>query len=125
MVSCTVVGLFVVFLAASVVTGKLPLAILGLYVVVSGVAFVAYALDKSAARRGAWRISEGTLHVLALIGGWPGALVAQEVLRHKSQKQPFKTILWLTAVLNCAALAWLFSPSGAAVVRSVLPAGNR
>ena len=117
------VGLFVVFLAASIVMGKLPLAIPGLYVALSGVAFLAYAMDKSAARRGAWRMSESTLHVLALIGGWPGALVAQEVLRHKSQKQPFKTILWLTAGLNCAALAWLFSPTGAAVMRSILPLG--
>jgi uncharacterized membrane protein YsdA (DUF1294 family) len=119
-VSLTVAGLFVVFLAASVVSGKLPIAVLAFYLAASAIAFGAYAVDKSAARRGASRTRESTLHLLGLIGGWPGALVAQEVLRHKSQKRSFKTILWLTAALNGGALVWLFSPTGSAVLRSLL-----
>jgi len=47
------------------------------------------------------------LHFMAVIGGWPGALVAQEVFRHKSRKLSFRLVLWTTVALNCGALAWL------------------
>jgi uncharacterized membrane protein YsdA (DUF1294 family) len=43
---------------------------------------------------------------IALVGGWPGALVARRVFRHKTTKQPFCTILWVTVIANCVALAW-------------------
>jgi uncharacterized membrane protein YsdA (DUF1294 family) len=76
------------------------------------VTFLVYAWDKSAARRGAWRVPESTLHVLALLGGWPGALLAQRVLRHKTRKQPFGAIFWVTVLANCLALAGLAYLSG-------------
>ena len=78
---------FVVFVAVLAFAGKLPFAVFGLYVVISIVVFIVYALDKSAARKNRRRIPENTLHLLALIGGWPGALVAQKLLHHKSSKQ--------------------------------------
>ena len=96
----------------AVVVLNLPPAILLIYLAASVVTFIAYAIDKSAARKGRWRTKEGTLHVLAMIGGWPGALVAQRVLRHKSRKQPFRVIFWLTVILNCAALVWFSTPGG-------------
>lgn len=74
-----------------------------LYLVASIVAFLAYAIDKSAATSGAWRISENTLLLLGLAGGWPGAIVAQRLLRHKSVKQPFRTAFWGTVLLNALA----------------------
>ena len=107
----------VIFLAAAgaaVLVANLPPTILLIYLAASAVTFIAYAIDKSAARKGGWRTKEGTLHLLALVGGWPGALVAQSVLRHKSRKQPFRVIFWLTVILNCAALAWLLTPAGRA-----------
>lgn len=52
----------------------------------SGITFIAYALDKRAAKKQSWRIQESRLHLLALLDGWPGALLAQQVLRHKSAK---------------------------------------
>ena len=55
---------------------------------------------------------EDTLHLLGLVGGWPGALIARQLFRHKSTKQSFRTTLWVTVVLNCAALLWLISPYG-------------
>jgi uncharacterized membrane protein YsdA (DUF1294 family) len=119
-VSLAVAGLFALFLTAAVLTGKLPIAMLVFYLAASAITFGAYAVDKAAARRGASRTRESTLHLLGVIGGWPGALVAQEVLRHKSQKRSFRTIFWLTAVLNGGALGWLFSPTGSAVLRSIL-----
>lgn len=69
--------------------------------------FLAYAFDKSAAISGRWRTSEQTLHLLALAGGWPGALLAQQLLRHKTSKSGFIAVFWMTVVLNTAALlAW-------------------
>jgi uncharacterized membrane protein YsdA (DUF1294 family)/cold shock CspA family protein len=111
---------FLVFVAASAFVGKLPFAVFWLYLVASAIAFLAYAFDKSAARNDQWRTQESTLHLFALVGGWPGALAAQRLLRHKSKKQTFQIVFWATVVLNCSALAWLFSSSGAGALRSFL-----
>jgi len=86
----------------------------------STVAFVAYALDQSAARNDQWRTRESALHLFALIGGWPGALAAQRLLRHKTKKQSFQIVFWVTVVLNCSALGWLFSSRGAEALHSIL-----
>ncbi len=82
------------------------------YLVMSVLTYVIYAADKRAAEHGRWRTPENTLHMMALAGGWPGALMAQSHLRHKSKKQPFKTLLWLTIVLNVAGFIWAFSLPG-------------
>lgn len=79
------------------------LPVMMVYLVLSLVAFFAYALDKSAAVSGRWRTPEQTLHLLALAGGWPGALVAQQLLRHKTSKQSFIYVFWLTVFINVAA----------------------
>ena len=73
----------------------------------SALTYVLYAKDKRAARLDLRRTPEHTLHWLALLGGWPGALMAQAQLRHKTQKQPFKTLLWLTIILHLIAVAIL------------------
>jgi uncharacterized membrane protein YsdA (DUF1294 family)/cold shock CspA family protein len=112
--------LFVGFVGFLVFSGKLPGKVFGLYLVASLVAFVFYAWDKSAAEQGHWRTKESTLHLIALAGGWPGALLAQKVLRHKSRKQSFQVVFWVTVVLNCAALGWLLTPAGALALRSML-----
>jgi len=113
-------ALFLIFVAVSVFVGKLPFAVLGLYLIASLVTFLVYAGDKSAAELEQWRSNESTLHVLALIGGWPGAFVAQELLRHKSKKLSFRIVFWAIVVLNCIGLLWLFSPGGSDALRSVL-----
>lgn len=113
---------FLVFVVVAVVTGHLPIAVLALYLVASLIAFFAYAFDKSAALRNQWRTQESTLHLFALLGGWPGALAAQRLLRHKSAKASFQAKFWVTVVLNCGALGWLLSPSGARALQSVLGA---
>ena len=77
------------------------------YFVASCITFIAYAWDKSAAQRGKWRTAESNLHVLALVGGWPGALAAQRLLRHKSSKQKFLVVYWLTVFLNVAAIGYV------------------
>jgi uncharacterized membrane protein YsdA (DUF1294 family) len=97
------------FLAAVAVTvhfGRLPLAAAWLYGGLSLISFVAYGVDKSAAAQGRWRISESTLQLLGLLGGWPGAAVAQRVFRHKVSKLSFQSLFWVTVVLNVTALLW-------------------
>ncbi|WP_296754448.1 cold shock and DUF1294 domain-containing protein [Thiobacillus sp.] len=111
---------FLVFVVGSVFAGKLPIAVVWIYLAASFVAFVAYALDKLAARNGQWRTPESTLHLFSLAGGWPGALLAQRLLRHKSSKQSFQLVFWVTVILNCCVLAWFFSTSGAEALRSML-----
>ena len=86
-----------------------PKGILLLYLAASAASIVVYAVDKSAARHGRWRASESTLHLLAVFGGWPGALVAQRLFRHKSRKPSFQAAFLLTVVLNCALLLWFWS----------------
>lgn len=113
---------FLIFVAASAFSGKLPKVVLALYFVASIVAFIAYAFDKSAALNNRWRTQENTLHLFALLGGWPGALAAQRLLRHKSKKASFQAAFWSTVFLNCGALGWLLSPSGASTIRSTLGA---
>lgn len=113
---------FMLFVIAAVASGRLPNAVLGLYLATSVVAFIAYALDKSAAKRDQWRTQESTLHLLALLGGWPGALAAQRLLRHKSAKVSFQATFGATVLLNCGALGWLLSPYGAQMLQSVLGA---
>lgn len=75
---------------------------------INGVAFAAFASDKRRAERGQWRIPERTLLQLAAIGGTSGAIAAQQLLRHKTRKQPFARILWLIAAAQAAALAGLW-----------------
>jgi uncharacterized membrane protein YsdA (DUF1294 family) len=82
-------------------------ALLFVYLPMSAILFVLYGLDKSAARRGARRTPEATLQLLALLGGWPGALVAQRVFRHKTRKRSFQVVFWCAVVINCVAAAWL------------------
>ena len=95
--------------------GRLPKAATYVMAFSSLVAFVVYWADKKAAVAEQWRTQENTLHLLALIGGWPGALLAQQLLRHKSSKASFQFVFWLTVAINIGALAWLSSESGASM----------
>ena len=107
-----VAGVFLLVVVLAAAGGLLPASVAVFYLGLSAFAYAVYASDKSAARTGLWRTPENRLHVLALLGGWPGALIAQQVLRHKSRKASFRFTFWVTVVLNCAALAWLFTPGG-------------
>jgi len=84
------------------------------------VTFIVYAVDKAAAMRNAWRNPENTLHLLALAGGWPGALIAQQTIRHKLSKPSFQAVFWVTVALNCAAIASFFTPNGAETLQPLL-----
>lgn len=90
-------------------TRRFPWWVLPAWALLNLLTFFAYWQDKYAAGKGNWRTSESTLHLWSLAGGWPGAWLAQQVLRHKSRKQQFRAVYWATVVLHCAALgAWLY-----------------
>lgn len=98
---------FLVLITIAVTVGRLPTYVLWLYLAGSWLTFIAYAWDKSSARNNRWRTQESTLHMLGLLGGWPGAIFAQKILRHKSSKQSFQVTFWGIVVLNCGGLIWL------------------
>lgn len=89
---------------------RVPHWVAGLYLAASVVSFVAYAADKSAAVAGRWRVAESTLIFLGLAGGWPGAIVAQQVLRHKSSKAEFRAAFWGSVVLNVCVFVGVNTP---------------
>jgi len=111
-----VIPVFLLMYLAVSVLWKPPLWIAAIYSAASVVTFVAYAMDKSAATQGAWRTPESTLHFLALACGWPGALLAQQFLRHKSAKAEFRATFWGTVILNVAGFLWVCSPAGRATL---------
>ena len=74
------------------------------YGVTSLILFLLYGIDKRAARRCNRRIPEASLHFLALMGGIPGALLAQQVFRHKTRKTSFQLVTWTIVILHVAFL---------------------
>ncbi len=77
------------------------------YCTLSSITFVVYKWDKRLAKASTdqpIRVPERSLHILALMCGWPGALIAQQWLRHKSQKRAFIAVLWLTIIINTSVL---------------------
>jgi uncharacterized membrane protein YsdA (DUF1294 family) len=114
-----VIPAFIVLFGVVAVLWRTPMWVVWLYLGASVVTFLAYALDKSAAVRQAWRTKESTLHLLALVGGWPGALLAQQVLRHKSTKQEFRQVFWGTVTLNLVALLLLATPARTLLLRAL------
>lgn len=107
-----VASLFLLALAVSVWMQYTPAWVLWLYLCMSAVTFVAYALDKRAARTRGSRMPEQTLHLMGLAGGWPGARLAQQVVRHKTAKTSFQAVFWLTAAVNASALVYVLGPGG-------------
>lgn len=110
---------FCCFLALLIVLGKLPISMLMVYLATSTIAFFMYWIDKAAAKNNRSRTPESTLFLIGLIGGWPGALLAQRVLRHKSIKQSFQTIFWATVLINCGLLIWFLMGSGKAFLNGI------
>jgi uncharacterized membrane protein YsdA (DUF1294 family) len=81
------------------------LLVVAVYLLMSLVTGIVYGLDKRAARRGESRTSEATLHGLELLGGWPGAFLAQRLLRHKNAKLRYQIVFWMIVGLHLGAWA--------------------
>lgn len=89
----------------------LPLWLSGGMLGLSALAFLQYGWDKIQARAGRWRTPESTLQLTALAGGWPGALLAQALLHHKSSKRPFQWTFCACVAINTLGVAWLIGSS--------------
>ncbi|MCK8043802.1 DUF1294 domain-containing protein [Shewanella sp. 1CM18E] len=98
---------FIGLLAIGYLQQILPLWPLIYFACMSVITFLTYGWDKRAARLQHWRVSEAKLQLFSLLGGWPGALYAQQWLRHKSAKGRFKLVLWL-AIIGNLGLIYLF-----------------
>ena len=95
---------FLIALIAFAAVGWLEVSWLALYYGASSITYGVYALDKRAAQNAGRRTPESSLHLLSLLGGWPGALIAQVLLRHKTRKLSFLIGYWFTVIVNCIAL---------------------
>lgn len=107
---------FMIFFTVVAAVWKVPAWVGGLYLGASALCFVVYRRDKLAAAADRRRVSESTLLALGLVGGWPGAIIAQQVLRHKSSKASFRASFWSTVIVNVAGFVVLASP-----MRAMLP----
>lgn len=105
---------FLSALAALAAIGWLEMSWIALYYGASIITYGFYSRDKAAAQNTGRRTPESTLHLMSLVGGWPGALIAQALLRHKTRKTSFLVGYWFTVIINCIAL-------GGIVVKQISP----
>jgi uncharacterized membrane protein YsdA (DUF1294 family) len=75
------------------------------YVLMSMLCYYYYFLDKGYSQTGQRRIPENRLHTFELLGGWPGAFLAQQMLRHKNRKQSYQFVFWFIVSLH--GLVWM------------------
>ncbi|HUG19663.1 MAG TPA: cold shock and DUF1294 domain-containing protein [Planctomycetaceae bacterium] len=107
--------LLVVLCVLKVIPVWLPL----LYLLLSLITLLVYSKDKSAAQNNRWRTSEKSLQVLALVGGWPGALLGQNLFRHKNRKLEFQIVFWFVVWVNCGIFALSMTDLGTEFFRSL------
>lgn len=85
------------------------------YGVMSLICFVAYYRDKQFAIKKQQRTPEARLHLFEVLGGWPGGLLAQRLIRHKNRKLSYQLVFWLIVLLHATLaglLLWLINLPG-------------
>lgn len=105
-------------LCGSFYLGYLPPIVFLIFIIVSSFTFLIYAKDKRAAQNDEWRTAESTLHLYSLFFGWPGAIVAQQKLRHKSKKQSFRLAFMFTVLINVALLVGMHTHAGSKMLQN-------
>jgi len=101
----TLASLFFLCIGVFVSQQKLSPVVAFVYFLVSLLTFFLYWHDKYKAEKDGWRTPEKTLHLCSLAGGWPGALIAQRTLHHKSRKRSFQMIFAATILCNLVFVA--------------------
>jgi uncharacterized membrane protein YsdA (DUF1294 family)/cold shock CspA family protein len=99
-----------IYVLVDLTWGPVPLWVLFAYVGVSIITFGAYVLDKSAARSQRRRVAETSLILLGMFGGWPGAILAQQLFRHKTAKLSFRAVFWVSVLINVFVFVTLNAP---------------
>ena len=100
-------ALFLLVTSVGTLLGVVPAVVSIAYGLLSCLSYIIYSLDKAAAGKDMQRIPESTLHFVDMLGGWPGALIAQQQFRHKTVKASFQTVFFATVLVNVAVVAWL------------------
>jgi uncharacterized membrane protein YsdA (DUF1294 family) len=100
-------AIFLAFVVVMVLWKRVPFWVPLIYVSISLISFFDYRSDKEKSARKEWRTPENTLHFWELMGGWPGALVAQQTLRHKNRKTAFLLVFWSIVVIHLALWGWI------------------
>lgn len=104
---------FLVLVVIALLFGTLPYVLPILYIEASLFTYWLYRADKAAAKaRQRQRLPEQSLQLFSLIGGWPGALLAQKKLSHKKRKFLFQREFLLVIIGNGILLIWLLSQHG-------------
>lgn len=111
---------YLAFVGMCVLMQKASIVIFAAYSALSVYGYVIFVLDKKAAINGGYRTREKWLIVTCLWGAWPGVLFAQVKCRHKTKKQPFKTLMWLAIGANCATFLVMMTPVGDRSIESFL-----
>ncbi|MGO4690566.1 DUF1294 domain-containing protein [Glaciibacter sp. 2TAF33] len=106
----TILAFVIGYLAANAMW-PIPIWVAGLYLVASIACFIVYAADKSAATARRWRVPENTLILVGVVGGWPGAILAQQMLRHKTQKAAFRAVFWRSVLVNLIVFVVFATPA--------------
>ena len=102
--------IFAAIFLGAVYLWQMPPVVAAVYLVASVICFGMYAMDKAAAKAGRWRTPEATLLFWGLACGWPGAILAQKLMRHKSHKPSFRSRFLATVAVNIAAFVYFVSP---------------
>lgn len=102
--------IYIIALVILTTTGLLDSLALFFISIINVMTYWFYSQDKEAAQLNQRRVPENTLHILAFLGGWPAAWLAQQRLRHKTQKQPFRKVYFCTIFFNILLILWLISP---------------
>ena len=96
---------FAAFLFHFTIEGKLPPFVIAVYIAMGIMTYYIYSEDKDMAINNERRISEQRLLALSFLGGWVGALIAQQKFRHKTKKISFQMSFWTTVFFNIMLLA--------------------
>lgn len=99
---------FLLFVGVGAFMKQLPWEIPSAYAFCSLASAAGYTQDKTKAQRGEWRTPESTLHFLDGLGGWPGGLLAQRLIRHKTRKFSFQCVFWICVSMHVAGWIWVF-----------------
>lgn len=102
---------YLVLVLAAITSQALTHSLVMWCLMVNVLTLVIYGADKFAAKKAWRRVPEFTLLIFGIVGGWPGAILGQQIFRHKTQKQPFKTYFILSVIVNSIAIAavyWLY-----------------
>jgi uncharacterized membrane protein YsdA (DUF1294 family)/cold shock CspA family protein len=103
---------FMALVGLGYLAGVVPAFLVLAYLVTSHITYGVYLWDKAGAVRGAWRADPRVLYGLAFLGGWPGALIAQDRLRHLTKNDRFRRFFWLATLFNVLTACWFLTPDG-------------